>query len=236
MPYFRNRYRIRRRIRRPVTKAMKENTLVTKRTVNRMIRSQQETKYWQDEGLVAVHSDGLIYRQMSIGQGPDDTQRVGDRVKVKRFTARFALVAGATSSVRLRVILFGWRQQTTTEPAPNLILNNVGSIAGPIAEYNIDNTSKYHIYYDKVHVLTTSTATNLWGTPGVSVGGSPSHTFRIIKNFKGGRNVEFNGPTVNAFVNKGYLGLMFISDVPVGAAAAQRPTIQFSSTLSYTDS
>lgn len=229
----------RRRSRKP-----KSARLATVRQVKSLIRHSQEVKYMQSaqrQGTIDttsyVDSAGWIQQINMLPQGDDEGQRSGDQIRMQSIRLNFSIINAAVNFARVRVILFTFRQERTGAPVtPGDILSEIGNSLSPVSSYNMRNEGAYSILSDKVYTVVSGNNTNIpiAGTTG-AVGGYPCVNGSIRKRLKN-MKVQYVGSTLTDPTTSGYLGLLYISDVPAGSPVAQKPQILWHQTLKYTDS
>lgn len=186
--------------------------------VKRMIKSNEETKYFRPGVIVSSCSNvANITALGNIAQGLGGQDRIGSQVTFERVKVKLdAIVSDSTNIIRF--ILFKWKENDTfTVPTALQILSNGLSGAPDVWSFYNDETSQsYQILYDKVFVG--------------SNGGS-SDTIRQFaqRNIKLGHKVKFFSDSTTTGTNKLYQ--LNISD----SAAVVHPTLSWITEIQYTD-
>lgn len=237
MPYLRSGYR-RRKPKSAYRRRNPKNALMTRSMTKRLVNRLIETKFLiSNQSPTFITDAGTIFQQNVLGQGTDIGQRIGDQIRHKSIQIRFALFNANQIFCRVRCILFWWRMETLGSPSATDILETTSSPAAPVSAYKFRNEGEFQVIYDRVYTLCSNTSSVVsLPVPGVAgaVEGMPVHNVVLTKNLKN-KVGSYVGATSGDNMAKGYLGLLFISDVANAAANAQRPQIQFSSYLRYTD-
>lgn len=144
----------------------KKEAPVTKRQVKRLIKYDQETKYFG--GIlngVNISSTGTVADFLNIPQNDTDSGRNGDRIRLEKrleiYIAVNTVPANTNPGNRVRVILFQWKEQTTPTLA-NILLTGVSGGIDVSSMYSHDYRMLYRIILDKTFTLigTGSTATS----------------------------------------------------------------------------
>lgn len=191
--------------------------LATVATVKRLIANVEEVKHF-DAGASATSVDfsGVQWALASIPQGNQDSQRVGDKLKLKDIDVRFELKLG-TSPNKFRVLVYQWHDMSgASSPLPISILENTGTVDSPLQPYIWSNKSQYTILRDKTYNLETSVSTMVTDRFFIKRG------FRKQVNFTvGSSTLQTNGIFLLAITDDG---------------AVTYPTLAFHSRVRYTDS
>ena len=94
-----------------------------------------------------------------ITQGVTDVQRVGNSIRLTRYTLNYILkisTAATNSMVRIMVV---WDSQPNSADLPaSLLLEQTASTTNIVSPYKIDSKRRIFVLYDKVHVLTPNGA------------------------------------------------------------------------------
>lgn len=224
-------------------KQFTDNRKATRKYVKRMIDRSVEVKYSQGENpYIDVSQAGTAVIQLNdLAQGVDDGQRVGDQVTCRKLDLRLSMVNATGNFQRVRAILFWYRMQVpgvTITAADILAVNSVVGAGTPISiisSYNLRNKGAYQILWDKTFTLTSVNNANPTVTGSIQgVGGVPVQTYRKIKNLKK-KIAQWNGPAIGNSITKGFLGLLFVSDIPNTASVAQKPQVAYHYTFTYGD-
>lgn len=228
--------------RRRYARKPKGEKLATVRQVKSLIRHNTETKYLQSQQrqgsldtLSYADWNGVIQQINLIPQGDDVGQRVGDQIRMHNIRLNFSIVNASANFTRVRLILFTFRQERTGAPVvPGDILAEVGNTQAVISSYNWRNQSAYSILWDKVFTVSSSNGTlPISGTAG-AVGGAPCINGSIRKRLKN-MIVQYAGGSLTDPTTKGYLGLLWVSDVSSAAISSQKPQVMWHQTMRYTD-
>lgn len=234
----------------------KKKSLVTVDRLKRYIKTSHETKYYTranfgatiDYNAATAGGSSFVgtYPMLlnTVVQGTAFDQRIGNSIKCQKLTFNYMIQNGSTLGVDLvRVIIFWARYASGVLSAPALgqvsdptfadLLITTGGPQSPQSEYNWSQKAKWHILYDRCHMLVNNSATHAITGPGVSVGTAPYVSVRRSINLKG-RETEFDNNTTNADQMKGALCLFIVSNN--ASATANKPIVNFASTLHFKDS
>lgn len=132
-------------------------------------------KFTYLEGSQAVSDSGAVVyvidwpAQGTAGWASEDggsnteSDRIGNQIYPNKWTFNYSLDAQSSGSVDsdvFRVVIFQWIPDTTYEvPNQGNIFAGVGSIGAISCLNPVENGTKFHVLYDKVHVLTNNTFT-----------------------------------------------------------------------------
>lgn len=204
-----------RRIRRRHVRRSK--AVATKGYVRKMINKESETKYF-DLGALAtgITYAGSVADLTGVIQGNGDTNRIGDKLRMKHITLKYQLQQ-TTGPNMFRVIVFQYIGNTQISGAPgaNTVLSGgtLSTANAPLAMYTWDYRNQYIILYDKLHCLNSQ-------HPTIDV------RKEISLRFAKKEIAYYSGTTAGA--NKIYM--IMLSDVN-----ASLPTMAYQYRLSYED-
>jgi len=224
------------------TRKSKGNKLATVRQVKSLIKHNTEIKYMQSQvrqGSLDTTSyadwSGYIQQINLIPQGDDIGQRIGDQIRMQNIRLNFSIVNASANFARVRLILFTFRQERNGAPVlVSDILAETGNTQAVISSYNLRNQGSYNILYDRIFTVSSSNGTlPISGTAG-AVGGAPCINGSIRKRLKN-LVVQYTGGALTDPTTKGYLGMLWVSDVASGAIVSQKPQVMWHQTLRYTD-
>lgn len=190
------------------------------RQVKNLVSRQQEHKVFDNTvGSTGISSGGSLYGPLTAPiQGTGDSQRVGDRITLKKMTFREAMVYGDGTN-HLRLIIFQWYQNSAVA-APLLtdILQTTGNpICSSINDTNMDG-KKFKVLHDKVYNLTQN------GANGASFSQIKLYGRRIAR-----KAIQFNPGATSGF---NHIYMYAISD----SAAVPNPSVTHFSRCEYIDS
>lgn len=180
----------------------------------------------------AAPAGGLLN---AIERGTPPNNRIGNEVRATSVQIRYNIFNAIPAEFPqiIRVIVFYDRQANGGNPgfigasSTNALLDN-DVITNPVhAPYNQNTRMRYHVMYDKVHVLIpqSDTQTGLGMVP---------HEMFIRKHIKLGRKTRYdanNIPAAIADISTNSLWVMVVAD----ATYADPPTMNFSSRFFFKD-
>jgi len=130
-----------------------------------LAQRRPETKH-QDGSMLAIlpKNDGSVMLSplRNVAQGlSDNTNRIGDKITLKRFTYRSVVYSAApVTDEALRVIVFSFKNNPDsnvpfTSAIPNLFLTSayLGGTNAPYAFQDWDNHGTFKVHYDKTRIL-----------------------------------------------------------------------------------
>lgn len=184
------------------------------KVVSRRLRNEQELKFHVVPGLsLGVDTTGTVTDLTNIPQGTTDEYRIGDKVYLRSLRLNYQIKA-ADSVNYMRVAVFQWTDNTTADPTPTDLLQNVATypIISPWYHDRIQ-AGVIKVLYDKVHYLDSD----------------DSEAIAFVKINRGlRRHVQYVGGGPQG-VNKLYL--FTISD----SGVVSHPTITYYTKLQFTD-
>jgi hypothetical protein len=186
-----------------------------KQMVKSMLREVQELKLFvtQTSG-VTVDYAGNIVDVSPISQGDSDITRDGDRVQLVEWAFQAAIYPGDSTNL-FRIILFQYTPDSALgTPLVSYVLQTTSSVNAPITYRSIDFVKSVKILHDRTYSCDTYHPVVL------------TNPITIKKFFD--RQMQFTGATTRT----NGLFLLFISD----SSASSHPTIQYYSTIRFTDS
>lgn len=185
-----------------------------KQIVQSMLRGVQELKIHIVQSSASVDYNGTIVHLSAVPQGDADIARDGDRIYAALLSFRWYATVADTSNL-LRVILFQWiPDNASISPTVANVLQTVGTTNSPISYKSIDFVKDIKIMYDWTVKVDTYHLVKL-----------PKPV--MIKRFHD-KQIQFTG----ALTCTNGLYALFISD----SAAVTHPTVNYYSTLRFTDS
>ena len=156
---------------------------------------------------------GGINYLSGIAQGTDLSNRVGDSIKVQRFSIN-GYISGAANAV-VRILIVRDRENSGSDPVGSDILQNASVAATPFSYVNYINKDRFTILYDSTYTINT-----------VAI---PGTLFEYTVSDLG--HIKYRGTTsASASAAEGSLYLATFTDL-----AATQPTVVFTSRIEYTD-
>lgn len=185
------------------------------------IKSSIETKFHDVSGLfnVAAPPAYTITLLSGVPQGTKKGERIGVDINPSSIFLRYRITAlGASANNTVRVVLFKDLDPDGIAPTEAHLFERQ-DILSPLLRAN---SSRFHVIYDKVHIL--------YGNTGDGVGKSPGIVFKkMYKRISGTTKlVGTGGDITNA--SKNHYFLAFGTDV-----AASRAGVDFEARLNYKD-
>jgi len=185
--------------------------------VKRLVNSGAET-YQYDNTVTAVSlsTTATIQTGMStIPQGVQDGQRTGDDIELVRYYFKYSW-AGADATNAIRVILFRWYENNSTNPPTAAQVLQVSS--NPISCINHDSIreKKLHVFYDKLHYTSLN---------GPLAGGKD---LVFSQKQMGRKNIAYDN---GAITGEGLIYALFMSD----SLAATHPALNWYGRVEYKD-
>lgn len=196
------------------------NMIATKNYVNKIVRSEIETKYFdQSSNFSPDYSGTSIFPLCDFGQGTTDSLRIGDQIKIRRLYIGYHYYMSTVSDASnlVRIIVFQYNPNTTTGGAPtaSLVLQQTSNIVSPLVWRTNDRKQDINVLYDKTDVLDA-----------VSRFATVKRVFINLKYAK--KTVQYNGNTTDGSHK---LYVLFVSD----SSAAPNPNVLFQTRLWYDD-
>jgi hypothetical protein len=173
-----------------------------------------ETKYFDVTSNSVATQAGTVTPLTLVAQGLDQTDRVGDSLKIQRLELRATSFSGVTVPVALRIVVFRDLENQGVVPAGSDLLSAAG-VGSAVSCYNWINIQKrFSILYDQTVTMDASNQTAVLGY-----------------DMPHGGHVRFRGTTgTQAAQAEGSIYLMLLTD-----AAATQPVTRFHSRVTYTD-
>jgi len=233
--------------------------------VKKIIAGDIETKYFGQFSIVpygvtrvgvtlpAVTPIPLTGSYTHIEQGVRDDERVGQRISLTDIDFRYKMdiqdgFLGSTDPFTwIRVIMFRWMQDSLAYPPdPDELFGygNLASVTGPqsvMLPFNKDVMAKYHILYDKTHMLSdTPVATGSTGVLTYADGPtSRSNIIRVHRTGKrvGRRLIQFtnNIPRGSPGATNDGIGHLYVMCLSNSNAAIYTPTIEVTIQIGFKD-
>lgn len=206
-------------------KKPKENTRgtnqekITKKQVKDMLRSQQgkvELKMLDtNTNASAIDFSGTLFPLTDIPQGVTSDDRTGDRVLLNHLEIRWNLGVSSTDTTNLmRVMIVQYHPSAT--PFTTTFLQNTGSGAAPISQYNKSTAQDYRVVYDS-------------GPINLVIATDYQQRSKAIVSITGFQKLQVFNTASASGSNQMYL--MAISD----SGAAAHPTLSFNARFFYQD-
>jgi len=216
-------------------KYMKKGAKLNRRQltqVKRVVSTNAEHKHYEQATLGTVTNGTPDFIPcLQIVQGDLDTNRTGDRLKLKSFMFRYTInlqrVVTADALAHIRVIFFQWRPNDTVAPISANILLPV--LSAPYDFYNWDGRQQYKILYDKTHTLTQPIVPLLLPTSVYTQREQNVFVTGRIKVSKMNTQVQFSGGTLNS-TNHIYCAIF------TDSTAVTSPAYVLTTRVVYTDS
>lgn len=188
-----------------------------KAKVQKVITSNTEKKYFPfSQTATAVDFAGTIIDVSAVAQGTNDTQHVGDTIRVRSVENNISWVAGDNTNL-CRYILFQWKQSGVPAVA-DILLGPLSTTVAPLSPYNHDNRKNFNVLYDSmvkvdaVALPLTVRKSKIWKIPSFL------------------RQMYFTAATTNRLKNGIYI--LVISD----SGAVPHPTFAFNYKMNFSDS
>jgi len=234
MPY-------RRKARRPAKRPFRSHRRApkaVKRYVKNAISSRLEHKHalYYDTGFSVTATPGVTDLSSSsawaIIPGTSSTTRVGDQVRLVRLNCRMGFLCGDNYNT-IRIVLFRWKGSNATAPVAADILDSSGP-EWVFAPYNLANSAKYHIVYDKVIGLQNTYASTSAGAAGSGLTLN-SGSWKVVRPFAlfgkrlGAKNIYWDSGSNNNGSQHFYR--LIVSD----SVVTPNPQVMETYQLVYTD-
>lgn len=208
-------------------------------TVKKLINSSTELKSItaQSAGNSVSTTGTIIDLTSGIAQGYNKSQRVGDKLTVKKIkfswnavAAQSGLVAGSDAYDMVRLIIFKWKENNgAINPVVANILDSTATDP-TLAPYNFDQRKLYAICYDKCMTLYNSTVFD--GT-NVSTEHGPGSAMTLNNQALYGRRLH--SPNVE-FVNNSTDGTgKYYALIISNSQFANHPQLSIVYQIDYTD-
>ncbi len=177
---------------------------------NEKVEVEMKRLYGEITTPVAISTAGLITNLCSVAQGAGNSQRVGDKISMKKAVLRLALVhQDSTNVVRLMVVK--WFEVGTPSLA-NILEAPAAGYNYPYAPINWNNRHQFRVMYD--NMVASSTNTNAVLVEKIFLKNLGPQQFQV-------------GSTIP---EQGSLYFVVVSD-----SVASGPTLNLMWTVSYTD-
>lgn len=201
-----------------------------KTQVKRIVNSNIETKYQNiAQGQLQMSSTPRIASQILVNQGFTDSERIGDRIKLKSIKYKFFLHQNPTFSTTYnyaRIIVFQWHAMTQTAANPvagDILLQGAGGGEDYTSQYNHDKRTQYHIMWDKTFKLVGNALSD---EPFQDSAAIMASTPFLIPKWK---VIDYDAASGTTFTNK-----IFVLDVSSGTSSLG-PIFFYTGKLLYTD-
>lgn len=196
-----------------------------KAIVNNTLRENVELKYYDGSPTYQypISVTAVIFPLSVPAQGDGDTQRDGDRIKLKKIHIRGNLVYSSDVTNIVRVIWFQWKPNTTPTAA-GLLLNGPSGFIDVHSEYSHDFRQQFNILKDKTYKLIGN---GLAATSPLTSDSVQLFKFTISKGFNTQLQYAAGGVTGTNLIY--YLA---ISD----SSVISHPALTFNAKVMYTDS
>lgn len=150
-----------------------------------MIGAVEEVKNTSEGLSTTISNAGTLTSYTTFAQGLQAYARVGDQIRVKKIQFKYKIIAptgglltAADAYDTVRVILFRWWGDDSADvPTVAQILGvslNAAHTDITVYNYNKDLAEKYHIFYDKTHVVFNAP---VWNGSAVAVEPGPGHVY-----------------------------------------------------------
>jgi len=202
------------------------------------LNNEIEVKWFLAElGSTAVSTTGQVSVLTAIGQGVNRDARVGDRVKLRKLTVNFRMVAGVGGALasadaynNCRIIVFRWYQDNAVDVPTRDSILRVSALTTTdytIASYNKDFSEQFKIIMDENFTVYNAP---VWNGSAVLVEPGPGHVKVISKTYAnlGDRHLDFGN---NATTGTNHIYVLCVTD----SAFAPHATFSFSSLVEYQD-
>lgn len=188
-----------------------KSVALIKRTVNRMLKSRAEHKFYDVANSTVCSTTGLISQLFEPPQNDLDTGRTGDVVRLQKIECRYEgyLDVSLNNTYNsLRFIIFQWHCDSV--PVLGDILALSTDIRSP---YAVDANSQYTVLYDR--------------TLDLDINGRWNKHVSINKSKRFRKKVQFIGGTL--------LGTGKIYGLQMSNATSNGPILARFSRITYTD-
>lgn len=204
--------------------------------VKKVVAINAELKHYEKSSLSTVSQLApFVGPFIDIPQGDQDTQRDGDRLKLKNFMFRYSITLPSVplSSDRLchvRFIFFQWKPNDFLPPvAANILIAGPAGALGPYSFYNWDGRQQYKILYDRVHKMSQAITPALGPTAVIQNEDSAHYRTGRVKMTKTNTQIQYSAGSINC-TNMIYL--LVVTD----STAISAPNFVMSTRSTYTDS
>ncbi len=185
------------------------------------IKSSIETKFHDVSTFfeIAAPTAYTITLLSGVPQGPQKSERIGENINPSSLFMRYRVTAdGLSANNTVRVVIFKDIDPDGILPTASVLFERA-DIFSPLLRAN---ARRFHVIYDKVHVL--------YGSSGASAGRTPVVAYRkIYKRLSGTTKLVGSGGAIGQAAKNHYF-IAFGTDV-----ASNRPTVDFESRLNYKD-
>lgn len=190
------------------------------RQVKSLVSRRAELDFY-DNGLngTAVLAGATIQGGMSTPvQGVADGQRIGDQIKISKFTFKCDIIYGDPTN-QLRIVLFRWYEDNAgaLPVLATVLQNGAGFPINSGINHDSLKAGKLHVMHDRTYNLT-----NTGNTMAIN------RTITITGRKLGKKKLEFNN---GAITGTNHIYALFISD----SVGVPNPTINWYSRLMYYD-
>nr|WPR18743.1 MAG: hypothetical protein [Chemarfal virus 96] len=172
--------------------------------------------YHKDAQYTLGNSQSTIWHLTTLAQGDGPSNRTGNSILLKRFTANGYMYVNPSATTNTRVMLALIQDKQQVEDAYPSLSNIFASSVTPNTLLNSSNLGRFSILWRKQYTL-----------GGNATGGANAKQIKIYKRFQ--THVRYNG-TAETDIHKNGLYLVMITSEPTNF-----PTINFETRLSYHD-
>jgi hypothetical protein len=120
--------------------------------VYKILNRNTETKFIDtaiDGTTGIVFGTALIVNLSQMTQGTADTQRIGDRVKLKALNLKYNCIATDASN-RMRVTIIRWKEDSSSSvPSNTQVYQNLFNTIQTFFQYDGIKSGKFEVLYDK---------------------------------------------------------------------------------------
>ena len=153
--------------------------------VLQIVGSRQEVKNASEGLSTTISNAGTLTSYTTLAQGLQSYARIGDQIEIKKLQFKYKITApvgglltAADAYDTVRVILFRWYGDDSADvPTVAQILGvslNAAHTDITTYNYNRDLAEKYHIIYDKTHVVYNAP---IWDGAAVRTEPGPGHVY-----------------------------------------------------------
>ncbi|AUM61975.1 capsid [uncultured virus] len=219
-------YRGRRYIGGRKTRGRRRLTKVEKKQVVKIVRANQELKYFNSiTAASGLSTTPTMFQLTNIPQGDTDTTRDGDRLKLLKFYVRGSFVFGDSTNF-IRLIFFQWKPNSTPVSTSVLLPGPSGSV-DYLSQYNHDLRQEYKILYDKTFTLVSYSQVGVPSNQYIPIASNSIKLFKFMRKPKS-TNLQYTGGTTSGTNQVWWMAMTDSSVVP-------HPAIEMSVKFMFTD-
>ena len=156
-----------------------------KQQVRQIMAAHVEVKNTSEGLSTTISNAGTLTSYTTFAQGLQAYARVGDQIEIKKLQFKYKITApvgglltAADAYDTVRVILFRWYGDDSADvPTVAQILGaplNAAHTDITVYNYNRDLAEKYHVFYDKTHVVFNAP---IWDGSAVRTEPGPGHVY-----------------------------------------------------------